>query len=133
MATSSKVQFKLATLRDRAVEAIDLRIAQKQAELEKLGSPEQQKERIAAWRAAQEAKLSTIFSQLDTIDNVSLSRFKLDALPDSNHWDNDRAQRDLDRLASDRAKVVAKAESLVADADGNVSLTKTQLKEFFEL
>lgn len=133
MATSSKVQFKLDTLRERALEAIDLRIAQKEAELEKLGSPEQQKQRIDAWRAAQEAKISNIFSQLDTIDNVSLSRFRLDDLPDSNKWDRDRAQRDLDRLLADRAKVIAKAESLVADADGNLSLTKTQLKEFFEL
>jgi hypothetical protein len=133
MATSSKVQFKLDKLSARAVEAIDLRIDQKRTELERLGSPEDQAERIAEWRKAQEAKISNIFSQLDSIDDVSLSRFALDKLPDANHWDIDRARRDLDRLLADRAKIVAKAESLVADAEGNVSLTKTQLREFFEL
>lgn len=133
MATSSKVQFNLATLSEKAITAIDNRIAQKQAETISMDSPEQKAERLAAWRKAQESKLSHIFAQLDTIDNLSLSKFKLDALPDQSSWDYSNVRRDLVRLQSDRERIIAKAASLVPDADGNIALTKTQLREFFEL
>lgn len=133
MASSSKVQFKLEKLKELAVETIDLRIAQKEDELAQLGSPEDQAERMKAWRAATEAKISNVFRELDTLSDALLAQFTIDKIPQANRWDTERRQRDLDRLRADRAKMLAKANSLVPDEDGNVALTKTQLKEFFEL
>lgn len=133
MATSSKVQFKLDVLRQKSLEAIDERIAQKQAELDELGSPEAESERLKQWRANQETRIIQLHAQLGSIDNVSLSRFNIEDLPDSNSWERSRLERELSRMKSDRARIIAKSESLVPDEEGNVSLTKTQLKEFFEL
>ena len=135
MASSSKVLFKLETLKEKALESIDFRIAQKQVEVENFDSDELLEQRIAEWRARQEEKISDLFRKLGEggVDNHTLSKFKLDPIPEVDRWDRQRAETDLRGLESRRSKIVAKSESLVPDEDGNISLTKLQLKEFFDL
>lgn len=133
MASSSKVQFKLETLKDRALETIDLRIAQKQEELDRLGSTEDQAQRTRDWRKAQEAKLRKLFRELEEMPDNVLAQFQIDKIPSVDRWDRDRVKQALARLQVERTEIIAKAESLVPDEDGNISLTKTQLREFFQL
>lgn len=133
MASSSKVQFKLDTLKARALETIDLRIAQKQEELDRLGSAEDQAQRTRDWRKAQEAKLRKLFRELDEMPDNVLAQFQVDKIPSVDRWDRDRVKQVLARLQVERTEIIAKAESLVPDEAGNISLTKTQLREFFEL
>lgn len=133
MATSSKVQFSLSKLREKALQSIDYRIQQKELEVASYDSDEALTERITEWRARQEEKLSDLFQQLDTVDNHKLSLFKLDSIPKVDLYDRSRAGRELERLRSKRSQIAAKSESLVGDENGNISLTKTQLEEFFGL
>lgn len=133
MASSSKVHFKLETLKDRALETIDLRIAQKQEELDRLGSTEDQAQRTRDWRKAQEAKLRKLFRELEEMPDNVLAQFQIDKIPSVDRWDRDRVKQALARLQVERTEIIAKAESLVPDEDGNISLTKTQLREFFQL
>jgi len=133
VATSSKVQFKLVTLREKALAAIDNEIEQKEQELASLESDEVLAEQLREWRAQQEAKLSELFSQLDSIDDYRLSRFKLDPIPKVDRYEVDRARTSLERARTKRDRIVAKSDSLVGDEAGNISLTKTQLAEFFGL
>lgn len=135
MATSTKVQFSLKKLREKALESIDFRIAQKQRELDELGSDEIFAERVKEWRENQEKKLSEVFRQLGDgeLDDYRLSKFKLDPIPEQDRYERSRTERELRKLESTRSQIVAKSESLVGDEDGNISLTKTQLDEFFGL
>lgn len=135
MASSSKVMFKLNVLQEKALESIDERIAIRQGELEDVGSEERLQEMITEWRAKQEKKISDVFGKLggDELDNYTLSRFKLDPFPEVDGYDRNRIQRALNTLLASRSQIVAKSGSLVADAEGNIALTKTQLEEFFGL
>lgn len=136
MATSSKVQFRLDTLREKALESIDHRIARKRLEVDSFEDDEALEQRVNEWRAKQEERISDLFRRLDDgrgIDNHSLSKWKIEPIPEIDRYERQRAERDLRSLESERLRILAKSESLVADEDGNISLTKTQLKEFFGL
>jgi hypothetical protein len=135
MATSSKVVFKLGTLREKALESIDFRIAQQQEEVNLFLSQGELQDLVAQWRADQEAKISEVFSQLggDDLSNEDLARFRLDDFPKVDVHELRRAEYRLKELRALRSQIEAKSESLVGDEDGNISLTKTQLAEFFGL
>lgn len=135
MATSSKVQFKLETLKEKALEAIDFDIAESQRRLETFGDEESFKASLRKWRARQEQRISDIFRQLGDggVDDYQLSRFKLDPIPERNTYEEDRERRYLRNLQSVRNQIIAKADSLVPDEHGNVSLTATQLRDYFSL
>lgn len=133
MATSSKVQFRLESLRAKALENIDSKIADTEAKLQKLTDPDDLNRRIQDWREEQEKRVQYLHSLLGSIDNYELSQFKLDEIPSVNRWTVDSLQRDLRFLKEKRSQILAKSQSVVGDEDGNVSLTKTQLAEFFGL
>jgi hypothetical protein len=136
MATSSKVQFRLDTLKAKAIESIDFRIAQQRLLVESFDDDAALEQRIVDWRARQEERISDLFRRLsdDTgIDNHSLSKWKIEPIPEVDRWERQRAERDLQSLENKRTQILAKSESLVADAEGNIALTKTQLSEFFGL
>lgn len=136
MATSSKVQFNLETLKAKALESIDHRIAMKRLEVESFEDDAALEQRVAEWRAKQEERISDLFRRLSDeagIDNHSLAKWKIQPIPEVDRWERERAERDLRSLEAERTRIVAKSESLVPDEAGNVSLTKTQLKEFFGL
>lgn len=135
MATSSKVRFDLDTLRRKALESLDLRIAQAQTEVDSYFDDEAMEQRLVDWRARQEQKLAVIFSQLGEggVDDYRLAQFALDPIPSVDRYARRDAEDRLARLIAKRSQVQAKAESLLADEDGGISLTKTQLTEFFGL
>jgi hypothetical protein len=135
VATSSKVQFKLDTLKAKALESIDYRIDQITEDLSWLDNEDALSRRVQEWRAAQEAKLSEVFNQLgeNGISDEDLAKFRLDPIPTQDLHERNRMVKQLRSLGALRTQIVAKADSLVGDADGNISLTKTQLSEFFDL
>jgi hypothetical protein len=133
MATSSKVKFRLETLRENALQSLDERIEAARLAVDSYADDTALAEEQRRWRAAQEKKLSDVFRRLEEIDDYRLSKFTLDPIPTVDRWDVRRAKERLDSLEAKRSRVEAKATALVPDEDGNVSLTKTQLDEFFGL
>lgn len=135
MATSSKVYFDLKTLKDKAIESIDFRIAQKKLEVDSFLDEAALDQRVNDWRARQEERVSELFRQLGEhgIDNHRLAKWEIEDIPSVDKWERSRAERDLRELESRRSQIVAKSESLVPDSDGKISLTSTQMKEFFDL
>lgn len=133
MATSSKVQFNLETLKKKALESIDFRIAQKQTEVDSFDDDDAFAETVKEWRAKQEERISDLFRNINDTDDYQLSRFAIAPIPKQDRWDRARSIRDLEDLQIRKAKITAKMESLVPDEDGNIALTKTQLSEFFGL
>lgn len=133
MATSSKVVFKLDVLRQKALESIEHRIAVARLHVESFEDEEALAQRQRDWRAEQERKLSDVFAQLGEIDDYRLSKFKLDPIPEVDRYERRDAERKLRELEAKRTQIEAKGSALVPDEDGNISLTKTQLSEFFGL
>lgn len=135
MATSSKVKFNLETLKAKALESIDSRIKRATLEVESLDSQEAMDERVAQWRADQEKRVSDLFSRLGDgrMRDRELAEFRIAPMPETSIRDRSRAESRLRDLKDTRSQIVAKAESLVPDDEGNISLTKTQLDEFFGL
>lgn len=135
MAVSSKVLFRLETLKEKALEAIDLQIAQKTLEVDSFEDEDALEERVKEWRTKQEERISDLFRQLGEggIDNYRLARFKMDDLPKFDRYDRERAMRELRSLEAKRSEISAKASSLVPDEGGNISLTSTQMHQFFSL
>lgn len=137
MATSSKVRFDLDTLREKAVETLDLRIAHAQLEFDSYTDDSALAQRVVDWRERQIGKVRALAAQLDedeaAVDNHRLNKFALDPIPEVDRWARRDAERELQRLTERKAQVVAKSSSLRPDEDGTVSLTKTQLQEFFGL
>lgn len=135
MATSSKVRFNLDTLRAKALETIDLRIKQAATEVRSYEDDDALAERMVEWRATQERKIAVIFSQLGEggVDDYRLAQFALDPVPSVDRWERGDAERNLQRLEVKRSQIVAKADAIQPDADGTISLTKTQLADFFGL
>ena len=131
MATSSKVKFKLESLRDKAVASIDARLVRKQKELEEFDESDALQEKVSAWRDRQNERLRELLDA--DVDNQTLSTFRIEPIPATPTWGRSHVEREIKNLIATRDRVIAKSESLVPDADGNISLTKTQLKEFFEL
>jgi hypothetical protein len=135
MATSSKVLWNLEKLRAEALTALDDRIAAKVLEVESYGNESALAERMADWRARQEVRLADLSTKLgrDGISNPELARFKIDPMPEDDGYSVRRAERELQSLQTRRGKIIAKSGALVADEDGHIALTKTQLAEFFDL
>lgn len=135
MATSSKTTFRLAELQTRAVESIDRQIASQVLFVESFDDETALAQRVIAWRAAQEERVSHLFSQLGGagVSDEELADFKIAPMPTIDKWDRVRAEADLRALQNKRSKIIAKSGALTADADGNIALTATQLREFFGL
>lgn len=135
MASSSKVLFNLQTLKEKALESINLRIKQAEDEVASHEDPAALERRVDEWRATQETRISDLFSRLGdkTLRDRELAEWKVQPMPDISSRDRYRAESRLRELQATRSQIQAKADSLVADADGNISLTKTQLAEFFGL
>jgi len=135
MATSSKTTFKLAELQQRAVEAIDQQIAAQVLVVESFDDDAALEQRVTDWRVKQEARVSHLFSRLGGADlsNEELAAFTIDRMPKVDRWDRMRAKTELHALHTRRGRIIAKSSSLTADADGNIALTATQLREFFGL
>lgn len=135
MATSSKVKFNLETLKTMALKSLDERIALARDQYDSYENDDALARRVTAWRARQEEKISHIFSQLGEggVDDVRLSSFALDPYPQADYYARRDAEQALTRLLSTRSKIIAKSGSITPDEDGNVSLTKTQMSDFFGL
>lgn len=135
MATSSKVKFNLETLKKKSLESIDFRISQAEKEVESHEDPAVLEERIVQWRADQEKRISDVFSRLGDgrLRDRELAEFRVQPMPEVSNRERWRAESRLRELQSTRSQIVAKADSLVGDDQGNISLTKTQLAEFFGL
>lgn len=135
MATSSKVKFNLETLKAKALESIDFRITQARLHVESFDDDEALNRRISEWRERQEGRISDLFRSLDGGDMAdhTLAKWKIEPMPEVDRYDRTRAESALRRLEEKRSQIVAKSDSLVPDEEGNISLTKTQLDEFFGL
>lgn len=136
MATSTKVQFALRTLQEKAIENINFQIAQAELKCAAFDDEETLAQKVAEWRAYAEAAISNVFHKLggeNPISDGDLSSFKLKSMPKVDYYDKREAQRRVEDLRVRRNKIEAKSQALVPDADGNVSLTKTQLADFFGL
>lgn len=135
MASSSKVLFNLETLKAKALESIDSRIARAKQEVESYEDPAALEARVEDWRKEQEKRVSDLFSRLGDgrMRDRELAEFRIAPMPDISNRDRYRAESRLRDLEDTRSQIVAKADSLVADDAGNISLTKTQLAEFFGL
>lgn len=138
MATSSKVQFNLETLKQKALESIDFRIAEARLHVDSFDDDEALDARVKTWREEQIGKILTMYSRVigpesEQPSDHTLAKWKLDPMPEVDKYDRSRAESALRALEAKRSKIVAKSESLVPDDAGNISLTKTQLDEFFGL
>ena len=135
MATSSKVLFNLSTLKEKALESIDERIGRVKLEIDSYEDPEAQEARIDQWRKDQEKRISDLFARLGDgrLRDRELASFAVQPMPEQTSRDRYRSEARLRDLQDLRPQIVAKADSLVADENGNISLTKTQLAEFFGL
>lgn len=135
MATSSKVQFNLEALRAKAMESINFRIDAKTQELLSYDDETVLIERINEWRGRQIDRMRSLIAGFETgeIGDSQLAKFELEAIPSVDKYERRKLQRELTELEADRSRIEAKSGSLVADDKGNISLTTTQLQEFFGL
>lgn len=131
--TTAKMKFRLDALKALALASIDEHIQLKTERLELLKDEGFREAEVSAWRAEQEARISQIFRQLETIDNRSLESFRLDPFPIRDEREIRGLERALEHLTLIRSQVVAKTDSLVPDEDGTVSLTTRQMSDFFNL
>lgn len=133
----TKVKFKLEDLKAKALESLDTRIeAAGRTYAQMLDDTAHNLER-EDWRRKAEAQVIHLAHRLTTeqgITDADLARAAI--LPNRPQRDEHaivRARKALEALEAERTKVVAKSESLVPDEQGNISLTKTQLADFFSL
>lgn len=135
MATSSKVQFSLAKLKEEALKSIDFRIAQLQERVDSYDSDAEYQRQIDAWRDDQIKTLQSLCEKVNdgTVTDIELEGVKLRPKPTRDRYQHDKNAAMLAAQRALRSRVVAKAESLVPDEDGNLALTKTQLQEFFDI
>ena len=137
MASSSKVVFRLETLRERATEALETKIKIANSNLAAHYDDRALAEAVAKWRAEQEKRVAELASALhedgSAVADATLAAFSVDDMPSRDRWRERECRQRLEYLITRRAEVEAKSSALVPDADGNVHLTKTQLREFFDL
>lgn len=136
MPTSTKVQFNLERLREQSLQAVEDQIANTEASLSALSDDKHFNSLVAAWREVQENRLLDLANRIRSevgVDNYELANFRLDAAPERDKYEERDLKRRLISLEDRRARIMAKSGSLVPDAEGNISLTKTQLAEFFGL
>lgn len=133
----TKVKFKLGDLQAKALESIDARIENAGRNFMQLTDQSAYEEQTAEWRRKAEEQIVNLAHRIstgETMSNIDLSRAAL--LPNRPQHDEyavNRARKALEALEAERTKIVAKSESLVPDEDGNISLTKSQLADFFGL
>lgn len=135
MATSSRATFSLEKLKAEALHVLDVRLEQARNHLASFEDDDMWESLLSEWRARQIEKVVNLYTDImaSNYTDHRLSEFKLESLPKRDSWDRRDAQRDVEILVAKRASVEAKANSLASDPDGNISLTKTQLREFFGL
>ena len=139
MAASSKVKFRLEDLQKKAIESIDFRIGQAERELEEVLDGTNYEEEVKGWRAEQEERVSNLFRRLgdrpgvDPISDEELEEFRVARMPERSRLDITRARGKVENLRHVRSQIEAKSTSLAADEDGTIALTKSQLRDFFEL
>jgi hypothetical protein len=135
MATSTKVKFNLEVLKKKALESIDFQIAQAKLQLDSYDNEEAFETRIREWRTLQEERVSRLYHSIadKEISDQALASWRVEPMPESDQWERSRSASNLRSLTDKRNRIVAKSESLVGDEEGNISLTKTQLQEFFGL
>lgn len=136
MATSSKIMFNLETLSAEAIKSINTRIEQAQAKVDSHHDERAFSALVAEWRVRQEEKIRGLLSRLESgeLTDIQLAKFTIDEIPDSgDKWEQRRDRERVQTLELRRSDIQAKAASLVADENGSISLTKTQLREFFDL
>lgn len=128
---AGKVSFDLASLKARALEAIDFRISQKLAEIDALDDDRTLEQQVDAWRSRIAEQVTAMYTRLPS--DEALAVFTFDKIPQKDAPLLARCTRELRALEAERTRIEAKSGSLVADADGTISLTKSQLSEFFGL
>lgn len=130
---SAKVQFSLETLTKRALENIDHEIALKEAECAAADDIDQHLLDVSHWRTRQANRLDELAENFAIISDADLEKFRIEPAPTVDLAEIRRCARQLDALRKARENMIVKSASLVADADGNVALTRVQLREFFNL
>ena len=132
---ATKVKFTLADLQARAVQVLDGRISDVQDRLAAQTDTSALEAKVAKWEAQQRARLVQLAKdmELGLVTRDQLATFRLDPRPQRDAYTQRDAERELRTLTSDREKVLAKSSALVPDADGSISLTQTQLSDFFGL
>ena len=132
---ATKVKFTLADLQTRAVQVLDSRIKAVQDRLAAQTDTDALEAKVAEWEAQQRARLTQLAKdmELGLVTRDRLATFRLDPRPQRDSYTQRDVERELRTLTSDREKVLAKSSALVPDADGSISLTQTQLSDFFGL
>lgn len=135
MATSSKVHFNLEALKGRAMESINFRIDQKEQELKSYDDDVVLSERVAEWRDRQHRRLEELIEAIKEgeVGDHQLAKWELEPIPSRDRYERQKIERELRSLENERSRIGAKSGALVADEAGNISLTTTQLAEFFGL
>ncbi len=134
MATSSKLQFQLSQLVENALAYHDRQIAELEADREKMADQGEFEARVAEWREEQKKRVRKLYRSLASVNDYVLAQFEIESMPSwSSRWDQRENARQIERAKDRRERVLIKAKALVPDADGNVSLTKTQMDDFFGL
>lgn len=135
MATSSKVRFRLDTLSVEATKSLDDRIARAEQRVAAQHDPEALAHEMNAWFDAESKRVTELARHIGagSATPSMLSQFEVSACPTVNRYEAREARANLDRLLSKRSKMLAKTAALVPDEEGCVTLTRTQLADFFDL
>lgn len=133
MSSTSKVVFKLETLKAQALIAIEDRISAAEIKVSETSDRSKIRQAQLLWRERQEVLLREILDVFEDMADEDLVDFKLEPYPQFDEFMARRVKTELAVIQRERASIIAKAESLVPDSDGNISLTKNQLKDFFGL
>lgn len=133
----TKVKFKLQDLQAKALESIDARLENAGRHFMQLTDRTKFEEDSAEWRRKAEDQIVNLAHRIstgETMSDIDLSRAALlPSRPQHDEYAVNRARKAIENLEAERTKIVAKSESLVPDEDGNISLTKSQLADFFGL
>jgi len=135
MAGQSKVRFKLEDLKEKALAAIDLQIGEAATHLTNLSDDEALADARTEWRETVHHSVTALSADFEGLTDKDLRQrlAGFPAYPMRDEYAVIRQQQRLRLLEQDRAKILAKAESLVPDEDGTISLTKTALNDYFGL
>lgn len=133
MATSAKIRFHLATLQEQALKIADHKVALAQAAYSRVGSEADFERRLDEWEADIRAFVRRLARNLPKMSRAELADVKVPKKPEERSWDRREKRRELESAQMLRQTILTKANALVADEDGTISLTPNQLSEFFGL
>jgi hypothetical protein len=87
------------------------------------------------WRERQHRRLESLLDGIreGSVGDSQLAGWSLEEIPSVDKYERRKLERELRSLESEKSRIEAKSGSLVADENGNISLTTTQLAEFFAL